>query len=61
MKVKSWQPAFKYLKTKHPGNNIDKKNITPIETYNARERDAQLDKKYPKLKGLYIRDRGERV
>jgi len=61
MKVKSWQIAFKHLKQKHPGNNIDKQNITPIETYNAIEGNARLDRKYPKLKGMYVMRRGERV
>ena len=59
MTVKSWQPVFKMLKQKHPGNSItDPRNRTPIQTYQAVE---DLDRKYPKLKGLYMRNRGDRV
>jgi len=49
------------LKT-HMGNNIiDPRNKTAISTYNAIEGDGRLDKKYSGFKGLYVRDKGERV
>jgi len=61
VKVKSWQPVFKMLKT-HVGNNIiDTRNKTAIETYNAIEGDAGLNRKYHELKELYVMDRGERL
>ena len=59
MTVKSWmQVQEKYIK-RYPGNSItDPRNRTPIQTYQAVE---DLDRKYPKLKGLYMKNRGERV
>lgn len=60
-KVKSWQPVFRHLKKKHPGNNIDKRNVTAIDTYNAIEGSARLKVKYSGLEGLYIRRKGERL
>ena len=60
-KVKSWVPVQeKYLK-KYSGNNIDKRNITAIEKYNAIEGNDRLKVKYSGLRWLYIGNKGERL
>ena len=60
-KVESWGPVQKSNINKHAGNNIDKRNITAIETYNAIEGNADRDRKYPGFKELFEMHRGERL
>ena len=61
-KVKSWLPVQEKHLKKYPGNNItDPRNKTAIETYNLIEGNADRDRKYLGLKGLYIRRKGDRL
>ena len=60
--VKTWQEIQQQFVKRYPGNNIiDPRNKTAIETYNAIEGDAGLNRKYHELKELYVMDRGERL
>jgi len=63
-RVKPWNDpsgVFRMSNRNHRGNNINRANIGAIETYQEIEGDTTLKDKYPGLRNIYIRDKGERL